>query len=356
MTPSHDNYVWNHTGVMPFLVYTANPEKNIDEQYRVLTYAELLGALGAIQDKYDRVNILHDQDVDKLNALAPSAIETIKRCYSNVKARKYAYFDIYTVDKNALSTPLCYSLTSFQPVSPNLEGQAAANQPLVFQWQVDSNRPTAFRLQVEQRDARLIWIEAETFRHANDWMFEAKLDHYPDFSGAGYILDSERAGEMRLNVDILQGGNYYLWVRSLRNTREGHRSFVSFGDQKFEFAGEDVPLAVWNWERVGRVDLKTGQTSIVLSREYGIEGWKPILIDVILLSPDPEFDPEQDALWKQVFDTGQVDLTKTQRYILQSGLPAGLYRWRVQLLDGNKLVNVSGENGIWSENLEFRVE
>ncbi len=356
VTRKPDDFVWGNAAVIKFIAYTALNEKKIDQRYRVLTYAELPGTLGELGDEFERVNILYDKGMGNSDALAASTIETIKRCYGNVKTRKNAYFDIFTLDAAALQQPNCYSLTSLEPVTPNPDTSIPANQPLTFEWQADSDRPTAFHIQVEQRSPKLIWIEGENFPRANNWMFEAKRDHYPDFSGDGYLLDGERAGETSLNVPVLQDGLYQVWVRYRMNAKDGHRSFIAVGGQSFEFARPaESRLEQFVWEDVGEVNLTQGETPLVLSREYGKEGWKPILIDAIFLSADPNFDPEVDELWTMAKDTAKINSSES-RYVLESGLPAGSYRWRVELSDGNKLVDASGKKGVWSDKIEFRVQ
>lgn len=355
VTRSPDDYVWGNAAVMRFIAYTARPEKNINERYAILHFAELPGALGSIASEFDRVNVLYDIDMNNGDALAASTIQTLKRCYGNIETYEHGSFDVYTIERDALASPRCYSLTSLEAALPNPDQPVVANQPITFEWEADSKRPTAFHLQVEQRDPRLVWIEGEYFPRDNDWMFEAKRDHYPDFSGDGYILDAERAGETRLNAEILTAGNYQVWVRSIRNAREGHQSFLQVGDAKFEFARGDMPLGAWYWEKIGEVNLAAGAAPITLSRVYGKEGWKPVLVDAIFLSAAPDFDPEADDLWTQALDTGQIESAET-RYVLEKGLPPGAYRWRVQLSDGNRLVDASGKRGVWSDKVEFRVQ
>lgn len=354
VTRTQDDYVWGNTGVLKFIAYTGSNNKKIADHFRVLTYAELPGVLGQLGGKYQDVNILYDKDLNKSDKTAAATITTLKRCYGDIQTNPGDYFDIYTLDRTALEAPNCYSLTSLQGTAPTPDQVIPADKPLTFAWSSESKRPTAFHVQVEERAPGLVWVEGEQFPRDNDWAFEAKADYYPGFSGSGYILDGLRAGPTSLNVDIPQDGNYKVWVRSVRNTPEGHQSFLSVGDQKFEFARPDVPLGTWNWEMIGQADLKQGSVPLTLSRVYGKEGWKPILVDALFLSADPKFDPTQDDLWSLKTDTGQIQSSATQ-YVLQEGLPAGTYRWRVQLSDGTKLVDASGKKGVWSDKIEFQV-
>lgn len=355
ITRSQDDYVWGNTGVLKFIAYTGNPTKKIADRFRVLTYAELPGALGQLGSKYENVNVLYDKDLARSDKIAASTIDTLKRCYGDIQATTGDFFDIYSLDKTALDAPSCYSLTSLQGTTPGAGQSVPADKPLTFAWSSESKRPTAFHLQVEARAGKLVWLEGESFPHDGDWAFEAKADYYPGFSGSGYILDSIRSGPTTMSADIPADGTYRVWVRSVRNTKEGHQSFLSVGDQKFEFARADVPLGTWNWEMIGQADLKQGPVNLTLSRVYGKEGWKPILIDALFLSADPNFDPNQDELWAQKVDTGNIPSSATN-YVLQDGLPAGTYRWRVQLLDGAKLVDASGKRGVWSDKIEFQVQ
>src|SRR5581483_8303595 len=356
VTRTQDDFVWGNTGPLKFIAFTALKDENADKRVRVVDYAELPGVLNTLEGQYDHVSILYDRETGGNHPIAAQTIETIQRCYDNVRSRTGSFFITYTLQQKDLNNPKCYSLSDLVGQTPSSDQVVPANQPIMFQWEASSDRPTAHRIQVEKRNPKLVWIEAESFPLANGWMFEAKSDHYPGFSGTGYILDDVRSGETQVMADVPQDGKYKVWVRSLRSTREGHRSFVSVGDQKFEFArADEVELMQWNWEMVGQVDLQKGASPVTLSREYGNEGWKPVLIDAVFLSADPKFNPENNALWMQVVDTGQVNSTDTE-YVLESGLEPGTYRWRVQLLDGDQLVDARGRKGVWSDKIEFHVQ
>jgi hypothetical protein len=351
-----DDFLWGNNGPMEFIAYSATRGENAAERFRVLAYEELPGVLGELGGAFDRVNILSDLDARGTHALASATIDTIQRCYGNVKTKTGSFFVTLTLDRAALESPRCYSLTQLEPLAPSPAVSALANQPTRFSWQADSELPKAFRLQIEQRNPHLVWVEGESFPLQNGWMFEAKVDHYPGFSGTGYILDDVRSQETSVRTDVPEDATYQIWVRSLRGAKEGHRNFIEVGDQRFEFAQPNqVELGAWVWQMVGQVQLKKGSTQIGLSREYSKEGWKPVLIDAVFLSADPDFDPDTDELWTLHTDTGEIDSTADE-YVIESGFPPGGYRWRVQLLDGDKLVDASGKRGFWSPTLEFTVK
>lgn len=356
VTRSADDFIWGNNGVLKFIAYSATRDSKADKRFRVLTFNELPGALGSLSDKYDSVSIVYDRQLGEAHQIAGATINTLQRCYGDVKKRTGSFFTVYTIDRKALQAPNCYSLTDLSADSPAPGDLVPANRPVTFEWSADSDRPTAYRVQVERRNPKLVWVEGENFPRENGWMFEAKMDHYPGFSGSGYILDDVRSQPTSVQAQIPQAGNYQVWVRSLRGAKEGHRNFLSVGGQTFEFARADgAPLQQWNWEMVGQVDLQAGETGITLSREYGKEGWKPVLIDAVFLSADPEFDPNENDLWTQVLDSGQIESHDTS-YVLDKGLAPGAYRWRVQLLDGDKLVDAGGKKGIWSDKVEFQVQ
>ena len=355
VTRTPDDFIWGNEAVLKFIAFTATKDDKAERRYKIIAFDELPGLLGTLNGNYDSVSILYDKDLGKTNARARATMETLKRCYANVKTRTGSFFDTYVLDRRALESPNCYSLTDLRGIAPAPDEPVAAKQPLTFTWEADSNRPTAYRVEIQQRNPNLVWVEGEDFSDENGWMYEAKSEHYPPFSGTGYILDKERSTPNAMMVHILTDGTYQVWVRSLRGGKEGHRNFVSVNDQKFEFArAEQVPYMDWNWENVGSVDLTTGETTLALSREYSDLGWKPVLIDALFLSADPDYDPNASELWTTMQDTGQVNSKETQ-FVLEQGLDPGLYRWRVQLLDGAKLVDADGKKGSWSEMLEFQV-
>lgn len=357
VTRAPNDYVWGNNAAMKFIAFTANHDKNAGETYRMLPFAELPGALGDVANQFERVNIVFDRAMSQSDERTAKTIETLKRCYGDVQTRADDYFDVYTLEQAALLDPNCYSLTRLEGITPNPDAIVPANRPVTFVWQADSDRPTAFQLQVEQRNPGLIWVEGESFPRENGWAFEAKADHFPDFSGAGYLLDNQGAGDLKGQIEISQGGTYDVWVRYVRPAQDGYASFLKIGDKEFEFARAGVPLGTWNWERIGQVRLAQGQQSLQLTREYGGSdfGWKPILVDAIFLSADPNFDPAKDDLWSNAHQIPQSTLSASQ-YVLESGLSPGTYRWRVRLLDGAKLVDADGRRGVWSEKVEFRVQ
>lgn len=356
VTRSADDFIWGNNGVLKFIAYSGTQDSKADKRFRVLTFNELPGVLGSLSGKYENVNIVYDQQLGDAHAIAGATMDTLRRCYGNVKTRTGSFFTVYAIEQNALQAPSCYSLTDLNADTPAPGETVPGNHSLTFEWSSGSDRPTAYRVQVEQRNPKLVWVEGENFPRENGWMFEAKIDHYPGYSGDGYLLDDVRSKPTTVQAQIPQAGKYQVWVRSLRGGKEGHRNFVSVGEQTFEFARADtVPFMQWNWEMVGEVDLQAGETPLTLSREYGSEGWKPVLIDAVFLSADPEFDPNENDLWTQVLDSGQIDSRETS-HVLDKGLPPGAYRWRVQLLDGDKLVDAAGKKGIWSDKVEFQVQ
>lgn len=356
MTRTPDDFIWGNHGVLKFVAYSAARDKAVSERYKAMTFEELPGALGALADSVKHVNIVYDKALGEKHPIVQATMDTLKRCYGNVKTRSGSFFDTYILEGDALRASNCYSLTDLAGVAPSPDELVAANQPITFEWEAGSDRPTAHRIEIEQRNPKLVWVEGENFPRTNGWMFEAKIDHYPDFSGEGYLLDDVRSQPTQVNVEIPDAAKYQVWVRSLRGGKGGHRNFISVGGQNFEFSrAEDAPYLQWSWEMVGQVDLDAGETALELSREYGKEGWKPVLVDAVFLSADPEFNPEASALWTPLFDSGEI-ASRTSEFVFDKGLDPGAYRWRVQLLDGDKLVDASGEKGIWSDKLDFQVQ
>ena len=81
-----------------------------------------------------------------------------------------------------------------------------------------------------------------------------------------------------------------------------------------------------------------------------------MFIDSLVLSRDESFHPERGALW-EVIHQAEVPIHDASTASASiAGLEAGLYRWRVELRDGDRLVDPLGNPGLWTPYRELRVE
>jgi hypothetical protein len=119
----------------------------------------------------------------------------------------------------------------------------------------------------------------------------------------------------------------------------------------------------WVWEDLGQMYLAFGAHVLTLEKSYGPPPHSAIFVDAMILSGDEGFNPNIQTLWYQVASwegvSADVLIWDGSAYACEdcSGLqlPAGEYRWRVQVRDDDRLVGPYGELGIWSDFASFRV-
>jgi hypothetical protein len=100
--------------------------------------------------------------------------------------------------------------------------------------------------------------------------------------------------------------------------------------------------------------LGAGAHTLTFTRTYGSDPHFSLFLDAVALSSDPSFDPNTTALWSTAFDSGEV-MSSALDYTLAEGLPAGRYRWRVGVFEGERLVSWQGQRGIQMPDAEFTV-
>jgi hypothetical protein len=80
-----------------------------------------------------------------------------------------------------------------------------------------------------------------------------------------------------------------------------------------------------------------------------------MFVDTVVLSRDPAFEPDGSGPWDTVLDT-TVAATGADTY-RAPGPPTdpGRYRWRVQMRDGDRLIDRLGQVGQWTPYQEFTI-
>ena len=80
-----------------------------------------------------------------------------------------------------------------------------------------------------------------------------------------------------------------------------------------------------------------------------------MFVDKIILSRDPTFKPEERGEWDSVLDTTVASTGGAEQRGPAPMLDSGRYRWRVQMRDGDRLVDNLGRTGLWTPYQEFTV-
>jgi hypothetical protein len=261
-------------------------------------------------------------------------------------------FDVYHVSAEDMQEPVCHSTNALTLLQPESGTILTTGQPASFEWRIDAS-PQTVRLLIERRNPRLIWLEAEnSFGQNQGWFGEAKFA--ADYSGTGYLADNWQAGAAVAQINVAQAGQYRLWVRTYRRAIDDQHTFVTMNDEPpVEIATAQQTLNTWVWQIAGDYTLDAGQHKVILSRTYGVDPHHSIFVDAVVLSADPAFDPKVHTAWMVALDTGQQP--RATSFNLEPGLPPGQYRWRVEIYDGDRLVNGLGQQGISSPTTEFYV-
>ncbi len=134
-------------------------------------------------------------------------------------------------------------------------------------------------------------IEAEAFQFKGKWFSERSADCMGSSMlrlGGGGSLDVQY--DALTAVDILEAGEYNVWVRSADyEQHQGTRRFrLSINEQPMEESGAHGK-AGWYWENVGKICLKKGQALFRLhdtNRNYG-------RCDAVFLCRDFSLDPNK---------------------------------------------------------------
>jgi hypothetical protein len=171
------------------------------------------------------------------------------------------------------------------------------------------------------------------------------------------LQDDYQAGPATRQVEVPAAGTYEIWVRSLRRVADNTHVYLDVGSGPREFARPGAtPLNQWVWESLGSEELPAGPRELTITKEYGTTYHVAIFIDEVVLSADPTFDPARQDFWDTVLDSARAATgAATSREVLPA-LPPGRYRWRVQLLDGQRLLDDDGQIGRWTAYSEFHVE
>jgi 4-amino-4-deoxy-L-arabinose transferase-like glycosyltransferase len=323
------------------------------EHYRYVAFENLVEAITRSREAGQEPAVVYDKRLEPEQSQPQDAINQMLSCYPLAELRRGRFFDVYVYSRDALNSEMCYGAPRPTPLSP--DQSVPSGTPLVLSWQSEARQQTGYRVLLERRRPGLIFVEAEDFAQLNGWTKGTRFA--PGFSGRGFLVDPLRMVEATHEVAVPQEGEYYLWVRSYRRVVDRSRNFVSVDGQSWLFSdpAQSVPLNQWAWSRVGPVWLSAGSHSIGLAREPDRDVFEHMFVDSLILTSDPQVNPEETSLWETVVDTGLVPSQSTSFAVAPDVVVPGEYQWRVQVFDGDRLVSADGSLGIWSDAREFSV-
>lgn len=318
--------------------------------YKQLTQASLLPALWQLKGS-NGLDIFYDKTANSFQDEHLKLLQNVLDCYPGAVLKSSArFFDVYHLGAQALNFPSCYSPAIPTTSVPKDVLGSGEEQPVIFKWDTNGVKTISFALTLEQKLDNIFWIEAEDFQGPG-WHPESSFVN--DFSGSGFLLDDEYAGQADYNLNVPTAGQYKLWVRFYKRRVNDQHNFIDIADQKLEFAGNDSPLNEWVWKDMGNFDLNAGQIPLALTRTYGSDEQYSVFIDSMVLTPDINYLPEgEDSEWQIIKSTGEINSTLSQ-YPMDVNLIPGEYRWKVRVFDADQIVDSSGERGVESDFTNF---
>ena len=311
--------------------------------YKQLTEASLLPALWQLKGS-DGLDIFYDKTANSFQDQHLKYLQNVLDCYPGTVLKSSArFFDIYHLEPQVLTYPRCYSPAIPTAVAPKDAVGSGDEQPVTFTWDSNGVKTSSFALTLERKLDDIFWIEAEDFQGPG-WHSESGFVN--DFSGSGFLLDDEYAGQADYNLNVPSPGHYKLWVRFFKRRANDQHNFIDIAGQKLEFADNNSELNQWVWQDMGSFDLNTGQVPLALTRTYGTDEQYSVFIDSIVLTSELNYQPDgENGEWQLIKSTGELNSTLSQ-YQLDVNLLPGEYRWKVRVFDGDKIVDSSGERGV----------
>jgi len=321
-----------------------------DRLLRLLPFDAALAELSIQGARDGPVAVLHDTFTRFHTAERQAFAATLERCYPGAKRTASRFFTVYHLDVSALAAPICGSarVTWLTPEG----GVFPAGQPVQLAWQVAGRSPTTARTVCERRLPGVVRLEAEDFARLAGWVEETR--GAPGYSGRAFMVDDMHAQAV-FTATVEEAGDYRVWARWYRTAPGGPPALLDIGDHVLPF-GAAEKIGHWVWELSGNLSLPAGPLALALRRETPPgQPYVPLLVDALLLSRDPAFDPEREDEWTQVIDSGEQPVGPTAPYTTSFTGEPGSYRCRLRAFAGDWLVDGQGQRGAGSAWLYFSI-
>jgi hypothetical protein len=212
-----------------------------------------------------------------------------------------------------------------------------------FADEIPGSRQKAFQVEVKRHRDDVIYIEAESLLdHASSKAGWREGTHIHDYRGDGFLCANRQSPALQGILSLKKGGEYLCWVRYHPQPDGTTKLTLGNSPLTIRSGGREQ----WEWARLGSAELGPGENRISISHS----GKGDTVIDVIVLTTDPAFDPRMGSPWAPAFDTGEVNSPDTflppPRF---STLEPGLYQARVRAANGK------GVWGIRSASVKFNL-
>jgi hypothetical protein len=338
--------------------------RNAEEHYQLVSYDSLLASI-AKEPLSDPLAIVYHKTLGAERELRESAMEAVAGCYPDREVEIGSFFDLITISPDQLAASRCYSIAGVTAQSPAGSLPPSPAGEVAFRWGGAQGKQRSFRLVLERARDGVQLLEAEDVLAGPAWYEDLRFG--PGHSGRSFLIDNWQAGRAQGVVVVPEEGRYQLWVRFNQRALTDAQAFFYVDGQGTPFgAAGPEELDKWVWKSVGSYDLTAGEHTLGVQKFYGRDPHNGLFLDSIIISSDEGFDPNRDDLWQEVFDSRETESSESE-FVLSAaapdcavcgpeGLAPGRYRWRVQVFDGERLVDAVGNRGVWSDYAEFLVE
>lgn len=337
--------------------------RNADEHYQLIPYDSLLTSISKEQQS-DPLAIVYHKTIGSDPEARARMMETVTQCYSNHEVQIGEFFDLITIHPLESAASRCYSF-SVTAQSPTGSLPPSLAEELAFRWEGAQGKQRSFRLTLERMRDGVQLLEAEDVFAGPRWYEDLRFG--PGHSGRSFLIDDWGAGRAEAMVLVPEDGQYWVWVRfNQRVLTDAQAFFYVDGRQSpFGTAGPEE-LDTWVWQALGPFNLTQGEHTLGVEKSYGQDPHYGLFLDSVVISSDENFDPDNNGPWQMVFDSHETEspesnfmldaATKDCAVCTSDGLRPGRYRWRVQVFDGERLVDALGDRGVWSGYVELQID
>ncbi|MBI5349825.1 MAG: glycosyltransferase family 39 protein [Chloroflexi bacterium] len=282
--PRENDVITQESNLIHFAVGgTRHTSADSSYYYQPLMLDDVMFNLWESRNKHSSIIVVADKTASTKRDKRESLYATLRRCYPQLQITSGQFFDAYRIVSTDLISPQCYSARPPKLIQPSKDA-SLPSAPITFRWLTDSGAQTSYRVEIEGRRPRLIWIEGESFSTNGGWFPEALFADF--FSGTGYLTDNWQSNKATYNALVTASGKYRLWLRSYKRVENDHRNFLTLNNQTLEFAENGSTLFRWVWKNMGEFDLAAGANPITLSRTYGASNQNSVFIDAVALTDD----------------------------------------------------------------------
>lgn len=350
-TQRFENVISLEAEILDMLALGIFDLRSTADKYKILPVEQAMPNLWLAREKVNSIDVIIDKTTLQKDDTYEQGLKTLLACYPNHTKTETKYFELYTFTN--LKQPICFSLFAPTATTPAQRQILPANQPILLNWD-DASKEAKHTITIQALQQGTLHFEAEDMA-ADGWYPEDK--HAADFSGTGYLTDNFNAGVAQISFEIEQPGEYTLWVRTYRRLINDHVNYLALNSNppvKIAQGGEET-FETWIWEAIGPYFLEKGSHTITASRTYGSQPQFSVFLDAFVISPNPDYNPEEGEVWVDVFTSPPLAADQTS-YTYLPGLPAGQYRWWISYATTPGLVNWLGADEINTEPVEFSVK